>query len=210
MAPSAGPTADVHKRHPQTAHAAPTRPRPRCRHCADVRRAELRWVGGGRPVVGALIVGVMARYGSAAIRGHGIPEVMERVLYNREPDLAEDHVPQAALRGDRDRHGRPIRRRGTDHRDGRRARLADRPVHSRHRRRAKDRCSPPAPRRAWRRRSAVRSPRCCSPSSCCCSSTAHARSFPSRWRRRSRRGVRALFAGSAPAFSDAAAACSRR
>ncbi|MBF5041582.1 chloride channel protein [Aggregicoccus sp. 17bor-14] len=34
------------------------------------------------PVVGALIVGVMARYGSAAIRGHGIPEAMEQVLYN--------------------------------------------------------------------------------------------------------------------------------
>ena len=33
------------------------------------------------PVIGALVVGVMARYGSAAIRGHGIPEVMERVLY---------------------------------------------------------------------------------------------------------------------------------
>jgi H+/Cl- antiporter ClcA/CBS-domain-containing membrane protein len=33
------------------------------------------------PVIGALIIGVMARYGSAAIRGHGIPEVMERVLY---------------------------------------------------------------------------------------------------------------------------------
>jgi chloride channel protein, CIC family len=33
------------------------------------------------PVVGALLIGVMARYGSAAIRGHGIPEVMERVLY---------------------------------------------------------------------------------------------------------------------------------
>jgi CIC family chloride channel protein len=33
------------------------------------------------PVVGALVIGVMARYGSAAIRGHGIPEVMERVLY---------------------------------------------------------------------------------------------------------------------------------
>ena len=32
------------------------------------------------PVAGALIVGVMARYGAAAIRGHGIPEVMERVL----------------------------------------------------------------------------------------------------------------------------------
>ena len=32
------------------------------------------------PIAGALIIGIMARYGSAAIRGHGIPEVMERVL----------------------------------------------------------------------------------------------------------------------------------
>jgi CIC family chloride channel protein len=32
------------------------------------------------PIVGGAIVGIMARYGSAAIRGHGIPEVMERVL----------------------------------------------------------------------------------------------------------------------------------
>jgi len=35
------------------------------------------------PVVGGLIVGIMARFGSAAIRGHGIPEVMERVLLGR-------------------------------------------------------------------------------------------------------------------------------
>jgi H+/Cl- antiporter ClcA/CBS domain-containing protein len=35
------------------------------------------------PIAGAIIVGFMARYGAAAIRGHGIPEVMERVLYNR-------------------------------------------------------------------------------------------------------------------------------
>jgi H+/Cl- antiporter ClcA len=34
------------------------------------------------PVVGALIVGVMARYGSGAIRGHGIPEAMEQILTN--------------------------------------------------------------------------------------------------------------------------------
>jgi H+/Cl- antiporter ClcA/CBS domain-containing protein len=34
------------------------------------------------PVIGGLLVGVMARYGSPAIRGHGIPEAMERVLYN--------------------------------------------------------------------------------------------------------------------------------
>ncbi len=37
----------------------------------------------GVPVVGALVVGAMARYGSAAIRGHGIPEAMEQVLYNQ-------------------------------------------------------------------------------------------------------------------------------
>lgn len=34
----------------------------------------------GVPILGAVVIGVMARYGSAAIRGHGIPEVMERVL----------------------------------------------------------------------------------------------------------------------------------
>ena len=33
------------------------------------------------PVLGGLIVGAMARWGSPAIRGHGIPEAMERVLY---------------------------------------------------------------------------------------------------------------------------------
>jgi len=31
------------------------------------------------PVVGGLIIGVMARYGSAAIRGHGIPEAMQAI-----------------------------------------------------------------------------------------------------------------------------------
>jgi H+/Cl- antiporter ClcA/CBS domain-containing protein len=35
------------------------------------------------PVVGGLIVGVMAKYGSKAIRGHGIPETMEQVLLNQ-------------------------------------------------------------------------------------------------------------------------------
>ncbi len=34
------------------------------------------------PAIGGLIVGVMARYGSKAIRGHGIPEAMEQVLTN--------------------------------------------------------------------------------------------------------------------------------
>jgi H+/Cl- antiporter ClcA len=34
------------------------------------------------PAIGGLVVGIMARYGSAAIRGHGIPEAMEQVLFN--------------------------------------------------------------------------------------------------------------------------------
>jgi CIC family chloride channel protein len=33
------------------------------------------------PVAGALVIGLMARYGSSAIRGHGIPEVMDKVLH---------------------------------------------------------------------------------------------------------------------------------
>ena len=35
------------------------------------------------PVAGGVIVGFMARYGSRAIRGHGIPEAMEQVLTNQ-------------------------------------------------------------------------------------------------------------------------------
>jgi H+/Cl- antiporter ClcA/predicted transcriptional regulator len=43
------------------------------------------------PVLGALIVGLMARYGSERIRGHGIPEAIEAILLNGsrvEPKLA--------------------------------------------------------------------------------------------------------------------------
>ncbi|HEY2249827.1 MAG TPA: chloride channel protein [Planctomycetaceae bacterium] len=35
------------------------------------------------PVLGAIVIGLMARYGSKAIRGHGIPEAMEQVLVNQ-------------------------------------------------------------------------------------------------------------------------------
>src|SRR5438874_1120683 len=35
------------------------------------------------PVIGGVIVGLMARFGSPAIRGHGIPEAMEQVLKNQ-------------------------------------------------------------------------------------------------------------------------------
>ena len=45
----------------------------------------------GVPILGGLIVGVMARYGSPAIRGHGIPEAMEQVLFN------ESRIPARVL-----------------------------------------------------------------------------------------------------------------
>jgi chloride channel protein, CIC family len=43
------------------------------------------------PAIGGVIVGLMAKYGSRKIRGHGIPEAMEAVLTNRsriEPKVA--------------------------------------------------------------------------------------------------------------------------
>src|SRR3546814_15641298 len=33
------------------------------------------------PVIGSLIIGVMARFGSEKIRGHGIPEAIETILF---------------------------------------------------------------------------------------------------------------------------------
>ena len=43
------------------------------------------------PIAGALIIGVMAKYGSERIRGHGIPEAIESILLNGsriEPKVA--------------------------------------------------------------------------------------------------------------------------
>jgi H+/Cl- antiporter ClcA len=37
----------------------------------------------GVPVLGGLIIGLMARYGSERIRGHGIPEAIEAILFGR-------------------------------------------------------------------------------------------------------------------------------
>ena len=51
---------------------------------ADVTPADahLGWVMVAIPVIGGLIIGVMARYGSERIRGHGIPEAIEAILMN--------------------------------------------------------------------------------------------------------------------------------
>jgi H+/Cl- antiporter ClcA len=52
---------------------------------------QLGWLVVLVPVVGALIIGFMARYGSERIRGHGIPEAIEAILINGsrvEPKVA--------------------------------------------------------------------------------------------------------------------------
>lgn len=41
------------------------------------------------PIIGSLIVGLLARYGSKAIRGHGIPEAMEKII------LEDSKIPPA-------------------------------------------------------------------------------------------------------------------
>ena len=38
---------------------------------------------------GGLVIGLMARFGSEKIRGHGMPEAIEAILHRRQPDLAE-------------------------------------------------------------------------------------------------------------------------
>jgi H+/Cl- antiporter ClcA len=40
----------------------------------------LGWISVAIPVAGGIVVGLMARYGSERIRGHGIPEAMETIL----------------------------------------------------------------------------------------------------------------------------------
>lgn len=45
-------------------------------------QSQLGWIAVAVPVAGALIIGLMARYGSERIRGHGIPEAIESILLN--------------------------------------------------------------------------------------------------------------------------------
>lgn len=49
-------------------------------HLRSPKDNTLGWLSILIPVIGGLIVGLMARYGSERIRGHGIPEAMETIL----------------------------------------------------------------------------------------------------------------------------------
>jgi H+/Cl- antiporter ClcA len=50
---------------------------------SSAQHNHLGWMVVVVPVLGGLIVGVMAKYGTSKIKGHGIPEAMEAVLFNR-------------------------------------------------------------------------------------------------------------------------------
>ncbi|WP_343587068.1 chloride channel protein, partial [Herbaspirillum sp.] len=43
----------------------------------------LGWIAIFLPIAGGLVVGLMARYGSEKIRGHGIPEAIEAILFGK-------------------------------------------------------------------------------------------------------------------------------
>ena len=98
---------------------------------------------------------MMARYGSPAIRGHGIPEAMEQVLLNesRIPPRVTFLKPLSAAIAIGT--GGPVRRRRPDHRHRRGARLARRARCSTSSATSARRCSRPAPRPAWRPPSAA-------------------------------------------------------
>ena len=62
------------------------------------------------PIIGGLIVGVMAHYGSDKIRGHGIPEAIEAILLHGarvDPKVA---ILKPLSAASRHRIRRPVRR----------------------------------------------------------------------------------------------------
>ncbi len=80
------------------------------------------------PIIGGLIVGLMARYGSPKIRGHGIPEALEAILIGQsriEPKVALLKPLSSAIAIGT---GGPFGAEGPDHHDGRSARVAVRAV----------------------------------------------------------------------------------
>ena len=76
------------------------------------------------PVIGGIIVGFMAKYGSSKIKGHGIPEAMEAVMVSRSriaPRVAILKPISAAIAiGTARFRRRAVRRRGSDYPNRRR------------------------------------------------------------------------------------------
>jgi H+/Cl- antiporter ClcA len=133
------------------------------------------------PVIGGGIIGLMARYGSDRIRGHGIPEAIESILINGsrvEPKLAILKPLSSAIAIG---SGGPFGAEGpiimTGGAFGSLVAQFLHPVE----RRAQD-AARGGRRAGMSRPSRRRSRRCCSRSNCCSSSGSRAASSRSRWR----------------------------
>jgi chloride channel protein, CIC family len=128
------------------------------------------------PVVGGLVVGLMARYGSERIRGHGMPEAIEAILTGGSrvaPRVAVLKPVSAAISIGT---GGPFGAEGPIIMTG----SAVGSILAQLLRLSADErktFSSPAPRAGWRRPSTRRWRPCCSLSSCCCSSGAPGASF---------------------------------
>src|SRR6185437_11051413 len=68
------------------------------------------WAIVAAPIVGALIIGLMARYGSDRIRGHGIPEALEAILFRQSKMLFKVAIlkPISAEQDRFQRFGNPV------------------------------------------------------------------------------------------------------
>ena len=81
------------------------------------------------PVIGGLIVGFMAKYGSEKIKGHGIPEAMEAVLTSRSRIEAKVAILKPLSAAIAIGTGGPFGAEGPDHSDGRSVRIARGPIY---------------------------------------------------------------------------------
>jgi H+/Cl- antiporter ClcA len=82
------------------------------------------------PVVGGVLVGLMAFFGSDKIRGHDIPEAIEAILFGKSKMSAKVAVLKPISSGTVIGSGGPFGAEGADHHDGRDDRLVARPWRS--------------------------------------------------------------------------------
>ena len=86
---------------------------------------KLGWLELFVPMIGGLVIGFMARYGSERIRGHGIPEAIEAISAEGWKGRTAGRIPQAVIVSDLHRLGRSVWSRRAHHHDRRRVRLND-------------------------------------------------------------------------------------
>ncbi len=166
------------------------------------RPPETTWAGWScsSRSAGGIIVGLMARYGSTAIRGHGIPEAMEQVLFNESRIPARMTFLKPLSAAIAIGTGGPFGAEGPIIATGGALGSLVGQLAARHRRRAQD-----AARRGrgGRHGGDVRQPRLrgAARDRAAALRVPPALARPRRARDRGRRGVRIAFVGSAPVFA---------